>query len=71
MFFKAEKEECSSALPHEQVGEIFYWIAARKSQLKAELEPYKDLQHLCNSREACEARTPLVSKATFCHSLDL
>lgn len=67
MFFKEQKEKCSSALPHKQVGEIFYWISARKSQLKPELKPYKAVQHLSNSREAREARTPLVSKATFCH----
>lgn len=46
-------------LPHEQVGEIFYWNVARKSQLKPKREPYKALQHLCNGRETREACAPL------------
>lgn len=47
-------------LPHEQVGEIFYWNLARKSQLNPKPEPYKASKHFSNSRGTCEARTPLV-----------
>lgn len=39
-------------LLHEQVGKIFYWNAACKSQLKPKLEPYKASPHPTTRKHA-------------------